>query len=69
MNYFYLNRNADQNGNNEVHTDSCSWLPAPENRYPLGYFINGIEAVNYAKSIGWSNADGCFFCANEAHHG
>lgn len=67
--YYYLNTNADSNGNNEVHKESCEWMPAPKNRCFIGFFNNGIEAVNYAKSIGWSNADGCFFCANEAHTG
>ena len=30
--YFYVNSNAQPNGDHEVHRSDCSWLPSAENR-------------------------------------
>lgn len=68
MNYI-INKNKDDKGYNEVHTTTCEHLPESWNKVKLGWFENGIEAVNYAKNNGYSNADGCYYCCNEAHHG
>lgn len=43
-------------------------MPTATNKKYLGEFSDGIAAVIYAKSIGYSNADGCKFCCPEAHH-
>ena len=32
MSSYYVNTNAQANGDHEVHTSGCSYLPAPENR-------------------------------------
>lgn len=69
MPYYIINRNSDEKGLHEVHTISCTHEPKPTNIANLGFFANGINAVAYAKSIGWTTADGCKFCAPEAHHG
>ena len=69
MNYYIINKNTDNNGNNEVHTSECTHLPSIFNQVSLGYFSNGKDAVAYAKKNGYPNADGCYYCANEAHKG
>lgn len=67
---YYINKNRSNPGNNnEVHTEVCRYLPEPRNREYLGVFSNGDTAVRYAKSIGYYNADGCFYCCREAHRG
>lgn len=69
MKDYYINTNTDTNpyGNNEVHAEGCDWMPSISNREYLGYFNNGIEAVNSAKSKGYTKADGCKHCSPEAH--
>ena len=68
--YYYINLNTTNPGNhNEVHTENCRYLPAARNRDYLGSFSNARAAVQYAKSIGYPNADGCFYCCREAHKG
>lgn len=64
---YYINKAKDSNGKNEVHKSTCYWLSQATNIQRLGEFNNGIEAVNYAKRIGYSTADGCKHCAPEAH--
>lgn len=67
MHNYYINTNStnNPNNNNEVHKQGCTWMP--DNPQYLGQFNNGIEAVNHAKSIGYSRADGCATCCPEAH--
>lgn len=69
MKNYYINLNTDTNpnNNNEVHTEDCFLLSLISNREYLGSFNNGIEAVNNAKSKGYSAADGCKHCSPEAH--
>lgn len=71
MKNYYLNTNTtgNPNGNNEVHTGTCQFLPAVHNRRYLGLFSNGVQAVQYAKNLGYSKADGCAVCCPEAHKG
>ncbi len=65
---YYLNKNAQDTGEHEVHQLSCIRLPEPENRLLLGIFSNCKEAVKAAKdNTDYSNVDGCFYCANECH--
>lgn len=47
--YFYVNSNAQPNGDHEVHRSDCSWLPSAENRVYLGCFSTSREAVNAAR--------------------
>lgn len=69
MSSYYLNKKTDTNpgNNNEIHVEGCKRMPSIENRVYLGVFNNGVEAKNYAKSIGYSKADGCYLCSPEAH--
>ncbi len=67
MSIYYINRTKDSNGKNEVHKSTCYWLSISTNTQRLGEFSNGIAAVDFAKEIGYSDADGCKNCAPEAH--
>ena len=68
MKKYYINHNTkNPNGNNEVHTEDCTYRPSLTNCTCLGYFANGIEAVTAAKAKGYSKADGCIYCCPEAH--
>lgn len=65
---YYLNKNAQSNGDHEVHTHSCSWCPDEENRIYLGDFDNCKEAVKKAKELHpeWK-INGCYYCSRECH--
>lgn len=66
MNYYYVNKNAQSNGDHEVHKEGCSFMPNSENRIYLGYYSNCQEAVKKAKEY-YSKVNGCFFCCNPCH--
>jgi len=63
---YYVNKNAQANGDHEVHTAECFWLPAPENRLYLGEFANCRQAVSEAKKY-YSQSNGCIHCSLECH--
>ena len=46
---FYVNKNAQPNGDHEVHRYDCSWLPDMENRIYLGDFSTS-QAIGTAYS-------------------
>ena len=64
---YYVNENAQVNGDHEVHRADCSWLPTAENRLYLGEFASSYEALMAAKRI-YNSADGCAYCCPEIHH-
>ena len=65
---YYFNDHVDQNGNHEVHTNSCSYLPKVENRTLIGVYSNCKDAINAAKSQYPSEKfDGCFWCCRPCH--
>ena len=64
---FYVNKNAQPNGDHEVHRATCAWLPAVENRLYLGEFSSSYEALIAAKRF-YNRVDGCAFCCPEIHH-
>lgn len=66
MPIYYVNKNAQSNGDHEVHKEDCYRLPEPENRLSLGYFTNCKDAVIAAKKI-YPTADGCYYCSPECH--
>lgn len=68
MYHYLINKNKDENGRNEIHkTNICGHLPALQNRVNLGYFSADDEALRYARRIGYSDADGCYYCCEEIH--
>tara|TARA_R110001599_G_C11840308_1_gene619349 strand:- start:57 stop:263 length:207 start_codon:yes stop_codon:yes gene_type:complete len=66
MAYYYVNKNAQSNGDHEVHKSGCTFLPAVENRTYLGDFSSCSPAVSAAKKI-YPKADGCAFCSTSCH--
>lgn len=68
MPIYYIN-NRKNDGNNEVHTSDCHRLKLAVDTTRLGWFTDAKDAVRYAKAKGWSDADGCYYCSSEAHHG
>lgn len=66
MAYYYVNKNAQSNGDHEVHKSGCTYLPKIENRIFLGDFITCRSAVTKAKDY-YSQVDGCYYCSNSCH--
>ena len=64
--HYYVNKNAQSNGDHEVHKDGCSWLPDVQNRIHLGYFASCHDAVRKACDH-YSQVNGCYFCSNDCH--
>ncbi len=65
---YYVNNNAQDNGDHEVHTSNCSWLPEPGNRKYLGVFTTCQEAVEEAKKS-YPQSNGCYYCSKACHTG
>lgn len=64
---YYVNTNAQPNGDHEVHkTVGCSNPADEENRHYLGDFPSCNGAVLAAKQI-YPTADGCEKCSLECH--
>ena len=66
MNYYYVNKNSQSNGDHEVHRDDCSYLPDPANRLYLGYFSNCADAVREATKH-YPQSNGCYYCCPACH--
>jgi hypothetical protein len=66
METYYVNMNAQDNGDHEVHTSECKNLPHPENRIYLGVFDNCNDAVRKAKEH-YSRSNGCYYCSKKCH--
>ena len=64
---YYVNKNAQANGDHEVHRPTCIWLPNEANRIYLGSFATSQEALRAARSY-YSQVDGCAYCCPEIHH-
>jgi hypothetical protein len=64
--YYYVNKNAQTNGDHEVHKLDCSFLPDSENRILLGDFSNCRDAVTSAKRY-YTQCNGCYYCSRECH--
>lgn len=63
---FYVNKNAQPNGDHEVHRYDCSWLPDMENRIYLGDFSTSQAAVREACRY-YTKVNGCYYCCPESH--
>jgi hypothetical protein len=61
---YYVNNNAQANGDHEVHVEGCSWMPS-DKKY-LGDFSSCQEAVKEAKKT-YSKSNGCYHCSNACH--
>ena len=65
---YYVNKNAQNNGDHEVHKDTCSYLPDPQNREFLGSYESCMPAVAEAKKK-YPKSNGCFYCSRTCHTG
>lgn len=68
MAYYYVNKNAQANGDHEVHKQGCSFMPEANNRIYLGDFLSCSPAVQKAKEY-HSQANGCYYCSPACHTG
>lgn len=70
MDSYCVNRNAQSNGDHEVHnvTSDCEHLPNPVNRQDLGLHPDCASAVRAASSY-FTQVNGCYYCANACHTG
>ncbi len=68
MSLYYLNKNAQSNGDHEVHKSGCSRMPDTDNRIYLGDFASCSPAVTEAKKH-YAQSNGCYYCANPCHTG
>ena len=66
MSKYYVNKNAQDYGDHEVHTTGCSYFPKPENRIYLGEFSSCGPAVKEAKKH-YDQVNGCYYCCNACH--
>lgn len=65
---YYVNTKAQPNGDHEVHTTGCSFMPAETNRRYLGDFRSCHAAVREAEKH-HAQVNGCYYCARECHTG
>jgi hypothetical protein len=65
---YYVNRNAQTNGDHEVHKHDCDHPPISVNRHDLGEHTNCQSAVRKAKET-YSQSNGCYYCCRECHTG
>lgn len=64
---YYVNKNAQPNGDHEVHEDKyCSNQPALENRMDLGYHTDCHGAVREARKT-YNKSNGCYYCCRPCH--
>ncbi|MBI2188666.1 MAG: hypothetical protein HYU37_16325 [Acidobacteria bacterium] len=66
MTKYYVTRNAQLNGDHEVHHEFCAWLPLAQHLQYLGFFADCASAVREARKH-FSQSNGCAFCASECH--
>ncbi|TFD96437.1 hypothetical protein E2605_09735 [Dysgonomonas capnocytophagoides] len=68
MKKYYLNNNQQSNGDYEVHSEDCKYLPYEHNRTSLGMFYNCKDAVTEAKRLyPYRRINGCYYCCNPCH--
>lgn len=66
MKNYYVNKQQQSNGDHEVHTEDCRYLPSLSNRKDLGQHGNCKSAVTEAKKT-YSQSNGCKTCSNDCH--
>ncbi|MCD4654761.1 hypothetical protein K8T06_12615 [bacterium] len=63
---YYVNKNAQDNGDHEVHVYGCTRMPLEKNRTYLGSYSSCHGAVRKAKEY-YTQSDGCYYCSEECH--
>jgi hypothetical protein len=68
MAHFFVNLNAQPNGDHEVHEKGCFWLGMAAQTRDLGDHATCVTAVATAKEF-YTTANGCVHCAPACHTG
>lgn len=68
MDKYYVNKNAQANGDHEVHKSGCIFLSESKNRIYLGEFSSCHGVVREAKKH-FIQSNGCYYCCNACHTG
>lgn len=66
MAMYVLNKNAQANGDQEVHVVGCAHGPDKDNQISLGSHVTCKGAMQEAAKH-TKHADGCFYCCNACH--
>jgi hypothetical protein len=61
---YYVNNEAQPNGDHEVHTENCIYQPS--DKKDLGNFSNCKDAVAEAKKT-YTKSNGCYYCSESCH--
>lgn len=64
MKNYYVNNNAQSNGDHEVHVEGCRYMPS--SKKSLGLFSSCRGAVIEAKKT-YKQSNGCKTCCNDCH--
>lgn len=64
MTRYYVNQNAQPNGDHEVHVKTCMFFPKAVT--DLGEHANCHFAVAEAKKT-YTQSNGCYYCCKESH--
>ena len=65
---YYVNQNAQPNGDHEVHRQGCQYMPLPKNRIYLGDFVTCHPAVREARRY-YTQVNGGAYCSPDCHTG
>ena len=63
---YYVNNNAQSNGDHEVHKEGCPYLPLVKSKKYLGDHLSCHSAVREAKKT-YSKSNGCYTCSRVCH--
>lgn len=63
---YYVNKNAQLNGDHEVHTTGCPFPPNVDNRFQLGEHAGCFSAVETASRY-FNSVNGCYYCCLPCH--
>lgn len=66
LQHYYVNDNAQENGDHEVHVYGCTFLDLAESVSKLGQHDGCITAVTEAMKL-YSQSNGCFYCCKTCH--
>ena len=60
---YFVNRNAQRDGDHEVHAETCSWLMLAMRKVDLGVHASCQEAVEKARQT-YPRSRECCWCSN-----
>ncbi len=63
---YFVNKNAQGNGDHEVHETTCHRFPQSWNQQPLGWHVGCNTAVTAAKQY-YRQSNGCYYCSKPCH--